>query len=95
MSRRPSEHAAGRQALESFVTARLGRPAPRPATPAKPAEPKRRSLAGAQDFENLPGYRELKLQRSAAELIGPATLPKQPSARRLARSVGGVGLRQL
>ncbi len=69
MSRRPSEHAAGRQALESFVTARLGRPAPRPATPARP-EPKRRATADAQDFENLPGYRELKLQRSAAELIG-------------------------
>ncbi|GJE39685.1 aminotransferase class I/II-fold pyridoxal phosphate-dependent enzyme [Methylobacterium persicinum] len=57
----------GRAALAGFVTNRLGRATPRPA-PAKAPEVSRSSAA--QNFENLPGYRELKLQRSAAELIG-------------------------
>ncbi|WP_284287502.1 aminotransferase class I/II-fold pyridoxal phosphate-dependent enzyme, partial [Methylobacterium gregans] len=57
----------GRAALAGFVTNRLGRTPPRP-QPVRAAEP-------AQDpsvlsFESLPGYRELKLQRSAADLIG-------------------------
>ena len=57
----------GRAALAGFVTNRLGRATPRPA-PAKAPDTSRASAA--QNFENLPGYRELKLQRSAAELIG-------------------------
>ena len=57
----------GRAALAGFVTNRLGRATPRPA-PAKAPDTSRTSAA--QNFENLPGYRELKLQRSAAELIG-------------------------
>ena len=57
----------GRAALAGFVTNRLGRTPPRPQA-VRTAEP-------AQDpsvlsFETLPGYRELKLQRSAADLIG-------------------------
>ncbi len=57
----------GRAALAGFVTNRLGRTTPRPAA-AKTPDTSRSSAA--QNFENLPGYRELKLQRSAAELIG-------------------------
>ena len=57
----------GRAALAGFVTNRLGRATPRPA-PAKAASPVGKSAA--QNFENLPGYRELKLQRQAADLIG-------------------------
>ncbi|WP_342164954.1 aminotransferase class I/II-fold pyridoxal phosphate-dependent enzyme [Methylobacterium sp. SD21] len=57
----------GRAALAGFVTNRLGRATPRPAQ-AKAPEASR--VSAAQNFENLPGYRELKLQRSAAELIG-------------------------
>ncbi len=57
----------GRAALAGFVTNRLGRATPRP-MPAK--APDTSKTSAAQNFENLPGYRELKLQRSAAELIG-------------------------
>ncbi|URD37684.1 aminotransferase class I/II-fold pyridoxal phosphate-dependent enzyme [Methylobacterium tardum] len=57
----------GRAALAGFVTNRLGRATPRPA-PVKTASPAGKSAA--QNFENLPGYRELKLQRQAADLIG-------------------------
>ncbi|WP_132255535.1 aminotransferase class I/II-fold pyridoxal phosphate-dependent enzyme [Methylobacterium segetis] len=57
----------GRAALAGFVTNRMGR------APARPAQGQPRPKsgdAGVQDFETLPGYRELKLQRSAADLIG-------------------------
>ena len=57
----------GRAALAGFVTNRLGRNAPRPTAlraPDKVGDP------SVQDFASLPGYRELRLQRSAAELIG-------------------------
>lgn len=57
----------GRAALAGFVTNRLGRGSTRPA-PAR-AQPKT-GEPDVQDFESLPGYKELKLQRSAAELIG-------------------------
>ena len=57
----------GRAALAGFVTNRLGRATPRPA-PVKTASPAGKSAA--QNFENLPGYRELKLHRQAADLIG-------------------------
>ena len=58
----------GRAALAGFVTNRLrhaaSRPAPAP-TETKPAEDD-----NVQDFGKLTGYRELKIQRSAADLIG-------------------------
>ncbi len=57
----------GRAALAGFVTNRIGRSTPRP-LPAKTPEVAGKSAA--QNFESLPGYREMKLQRSAAELIG-------------------------
>ncbi|MFE1598144.1 aminotransferase class I/II-fold pyridoxal phosphate-dependent enzyme [Methylobacterium sp. ID0610] len=57
----------GREALAGFVAARLGKAPARPA-PARPAP--KPALVPAQDFETLPGYKELKLQRSAADLIG-------------------------
>ncbi|WP_336490448.1 aminotransferase class I/II-fold pyridoxal phosphate-dependent enzyme [Methylobacterium nigriterrae] len=57
----------GRAALAGFVTNRLGRGPSRP----QPARPQAASGdASVQNFETLPGYRELKLQRSAADLIG-------------------------
>lgn len=60
----------GRAALAGFVTNRLGRSASRPApAPTGNAGADRET---AQDFEKLAGYRELKLQRSAADLIGLA-----------------------
>lgn len=64
---RPDE---GRAALAGFVTNRIGRSAARPAP--TPADPKKPAPSAAQDFEKLTGYRELKLQRSAADLIGVA-----------------------
>ncbi|GJD57010.1 aminotransferase class I/II-fold pyridoxal phosphate-dependent enzyme [Methylobacterium dankookense] len=57
----------GRAALAGFVTNRLGRTPPRPA-PARAPEPAQNP--SVLSFETLPGYRELKLQRSAADLIG-------------------------
>ncbi|MGY2051739.1 aminotransferase class I/II-fold pyridoxal phosphate-dependent enzyme [Methylobacterium sp. JK268] len=57
----------GREALAGFVTARLGKAPARPAANRPAPKP---ALVPAQDFESLPGYKELKLQRSAAELIG-------------------------
>ncbi|ACA14889.1 8-amino-7-oxononanoate synthase [Methylobacterium sp. 4-46] len=57
----------GREALAGFVAARLGKAPTRPG-PTRPAP--KPALVPAQDFESLPGYKELKLQRSAAELIG-------------------------
>ena len=57
----------GREALAGFVAARLGKAPARPVA-ARPASTP--ALVPAQDFESLPGYKELKLQRSAAELIG-------------------------
>ena len=57
----------GRAVLAGFVTNRLGRSTPRP-VPVK--APETAGGNAAQNFENLPGYRELKLQRSAADLIG-------------------------
>ncbi|MGU3541062.1 aminotransferase class I/II-fold pyridoxal phosphate-dependent enzyme [Methylobacterium sp. A54F] len=57
----------GRAALAGFVTNRLGRGTPRPAQSRPQQKP---GEASAQDFESLPGYRDLKLQRSAADLIG-------------------------
>ncbi|MER2263797.1 aminotransferase class I/II-fold pyridoxal phosphate-dependent enzyme [Methylobacterium oxalidis] len=57
----------GRAALAGFVTNRMGRS---PARPAQGRPVPKSGDAGAQDFETLPGYRELKLQRSAADLIG-------------------------
>ena len=60
----------GRAALAGFVTNRLGRNMARPA-PAQ-AETKTAARTANQDFEKLTGYRELKLQRSAADLIGVA-----------------------
>ncbi|WP_375465259.1 aminotransferase class I/II-fold pyridoxal phosphate-dependent enzyme [uncultured Methylobacterium sp.] len=57
----------GRAALAGFVTNRLGRSAPRP-VPVRAPEPS--GDPAVQDFASLPGYRELRLQRSAAELIG-------------------------
>lgn len=67
-STRPDEE--GRAALASFVTNRLGRTPVRPAP--EPAETKSDTPDSPQDFEKLAGYRELKLQRSAADLIGVA-----------------------
>ncbi|MET0258407.1 MAG: aminotransferase class I/II-fold pyridoxal phosphate-dependent enzyme [Methylobacterium sp.] len=61
---------AGRAALASFVTNRLGRASTRPVPSS--AESKSDASNSAQDFEKLAGYRELKLQRSAADLIGVA-----------------------
>ncbi|GEP00662.1 aminotransferase class I/II-fold pyridoxal phosphate-dependent enzyme [Methylobacterium haplocladii] len=61
---------AGRAALASFVTNRLGRASTRPAP--SQGEAKSDVPSSAQDFEKLAGYRELKLQRSAADLIGVA-----------------------
>ena len=61
----PSE---SRAALAGFVTNRLGRGAARPAP--SPAEPRPSGPASEQSFEKLSGYRELKLQRAAADLIG-------------------------
>ena len=58
----------GRAALAGFVTNRLGRNANRTA-PARPAQ-RPTGDASVQNFESLPGYRELRLQRSAADLIG-------------------------
>ena len=58
----------GRAALAGFVTNRLGRNANRTA-PARPAQ-RPAGDASVQNFESLPGYRELRLQRSAADLIG-------------------------
>ena len=65
----------GRAALAGFVTNRLGRATPRPA-PVKAASPAGKSAA--QNFENLPGYRELKLQRQAAraDRSGQPVLPR-------------------
>ncbi|GJE58327.1 aminotransferase class I/II-fold pyridoxal phosphate-dependent enzyme [Methylobacterium trifolii] len=57
----------GRAALAGFVTNRLGRNTPRP-TPIK--APETSGDPSVQNFETLPGYRELRLQRSAADLIG-------------------------
>ena len=66
MTQRPD---GGRAALAGFVTNRMGRGASRSAS----ARPQPKPAAGSvQDFESLPGYKELKLQRSAAELIGLA-----------------------
>ena len=59
----------GRAALAGFVTNRLGRATSRP-QPVRVVEPVQDT--SVQSFESLPGYRELKLQRSAAELIGLA-----------------------
>jgi len=61
----------GRAALAGFVTNRLGRTTPRPA-PAQPEAVPAQGRESVQDFEKLTGYRELKLQRSAADLIGLA-----------------------
>ena len=58
----------GRAALASFVTNRLGRTPARAA--AAPAPSKDEPSESIQDFEKLTGYRELMLQRSAADLIG-------------------------
>ena len=63
----PARPDGGRAALAGFVTNRLGRNANRQAAP-RP-EPKATD-ASVQKFETLPGYRELRLQRSAADLIG-------------------------
>ncbi|MEA1834798.1 aminotransferase class I/II-fold pyridoxal phosphate-dependent enzyme [Methylobacterium durans] len=57
----------GRAALAGFVTNRMGRA---PARPAQNRPQPKSGDAGVQDFETLPGYRELRLQRSAADLIG-------------------------
>ncbi|RVU18734.1 aminotransferase class I/II-fold pyridoxal phosphate-dependent enzyme [Methylobacterium oryzihabitans] len=62
-----SDAAGGRAALAGFVTARLGKA---PARPAAPRPAPKAAANPAQDFESLPGYKDLKLQRSAAELIG-------------------------
>ncbi|GEP09322.1 aminotransferase class I/II-fold pyridoxal phosphate-dependent enzyme [Methylobacterium gnaphalii] len=70
MTRSTRADEEGRAALASFVTNRLGRTPVRPA-PA-PAETKSETPDSPQDFEKLAGYRELKLQRSAADLIGVA-----------------------
>ena len=64
----PSRPQDGRAALASFVTNRLGRTNARP-SPAL-AETKAPANDSPQDFEKLTGYRELRLQRSAADLIG-------------------------
>ena len=64
MTQRPD---GGRAALAGFVTNRMGRGSSRP-TSARPT-PKTGDVK-VQDFESLPGYKELTLQRSAAELIG-------------------------
>lgn len=64
----PSRPQDGRAALASFVTNRLGRVnAPRSEPTAEAKAPTR---SEHQSFERLTGYRELKLQRSAADLIG-------------------------
>ena len=86
-SARPDD---GRAALEGFVTNRLGRSAPRPA-PARP-QPKTGDAA-AQDFETLPGYRELKLQRSAADLSALATRSFAYTTPRPAPRRGSTGRR--
>lgn len=59
----------GRAALAGFVTNRLGRNT-NAARPTTKANEKGSGDAAVQRFESLPGYRELKLQRSAANLIG-------------------------
>lgn len=59
----------GRAALAGFVTNRLGRAPSRPAPVQAEAKPSPANDS-VQDFEKLTGYRELKLQRSAADLIG-------------------------
>ncbi|GJE28590.1 aminotransferase class I/II-fold pyridoxal phosphate-dependent enzyme [Methylobacterium organophilum] len=67
MSQAPGSD-GGRAALASFVTNRLGRHAAKPSAPRN--EAKAPAKETAQDFAKLTGYRELKLQRSAADLIG-------------------------
>ncbi|GJD53302.1 8-amino-7-oxononanoate synthase [Methylobacterium crusticola] len=67
MSSGSSNGAGGREALAGFVAARLGKAPARP-VPARSAP--KPALVPAQSFESLPGYKELKLQRSAADLIG-------------------------
>ncbi|MCJ2047436.1 aminotransferase class I/II-fold pyridoxal phosphate-dependent enzyme [Methylobacterium sp. J-078] len=64
----PARPDGGRAALAGFVTNRMGRSASRPAT-ARPAQ-RPSNDPSVQNFESLPGYRELRLQRSAADLIG-------------------------
>ncbi|GJD72858.1 aminotransferase class I/II-fold pyridoxal phosphate-dependent enzyme [Methylobacterium goesingense] len=64
----PARPDGGRAALAGFVTNRMGRSASRPA-PARTAQ-RPSSDPSVQNFESLPGYRELRLQRSAADLIG-------------------------
>ncbi len=64
----PSRPQDSRAALASFVTNRLGRAnaaRPEPAT-----ETRKPVQSENQSFEKLTGYRELRLQRSAADLIG-------------------------
>ncbi len=65
MTARPDE---GRAALASFVTNRLGRNRPAPVE----TQIQKSAQNSAQDFAKLTGYRELRLQRSAADLIGLA-----------------------
>ncbi|GJD31656.1 8-amino-7-oxononanoate synthase [Methylobacterium adhaesivum] len=64
----PARPDGGRAALAGFVTNRLGRNTSRPAPTRAPARPP--GDPSVQNFETLPGYRELRLQRSAADLIG-------------------------
>ena len=54
----------GREALAGFVSTRLGKAPPRPTAAVEvPNLPR-------PEFSDLPGYKDLKLQRSAADLIG-------------------------
>jgi 8-amino-7-oxononanoate synthase len=54
----------GREALAGFVSARLGK------APTRPTAAVETPNLPRPEFSDLPGYKDLKLQRSAAELIG-------------------------
>ncbi|VTZ28054.1 8-amino-7-oxononanoate synthase [Methylocella tundrae] len=69
--KRPGLDEEDRQRLDKLVLNRLRA---QPAGPKEPstisAEPERTARDGVMDFQNLPGYQELRLQRSMAAVVG-------------------------
>ncbi|MEJ0095259.1 MAG: aminotransferase class I/II-fold pyridoxal phosphate-dependent enzyme [Methylocella sp.] len=64
---RPGLDEEGRQRLDKLVLNRLGA---HPVKAPSPQAPVKRSRDGLMDFQNLPGYQELRLQRSMAAVVG-------------------------